>query len=70
MTTSHVILCTVPLPGVEVVTCTQPDGSYLTEIHGGRLDGAEFACVEDWQGQHGRVSLMARMASWSRYRVD
>lgn len=63
MNTIEAIRCSIPLPGVEVVTVCADDGKFETFFHGGRLDGERFAGIEqDSNAQHERACRLARLA--------
>lgn len=63
VTGQHAI-CSVATPGVEVVTVRTEDGHYLTEIHGGPIDGERFTGDRDPERQHHRACVLARTAEW------
>ena len=51
------------LQGMEVVTERMDDGSYVTVIFGGRLDGERFECGPDGgaaESQHRRACQLVR----------
>ena len=57
--------CSVPIPGVEVMTEPLRTGGCETTIHGGRLDGERFKGT-DLDDQHERACRLVRMAAWER----
>jgi hypothetical protein len=66
MNAARLFRCSLATPGVEVVTSRAGDGSYTSQIHGGRLDGQHFTCFIDPEAQHEKVCRLARMAEWPR----
>lgn len=56
--------CTIATPGVEVVTARAGNGTFVTTINGGRLDGERFTSHHDPDAEHDRACLLARMTAW------
>jgi hypothetical protein len=61
--TAHEHRCSIAGPGLEVVTVRTEDGTFETQIHGGRLDGERFVCAEDADGQHEAAVVMVRLVA-------